>query len=227
MNLPFTPEQFFTVFARYNEAVWPMQIVLNVAALVCVGLLLRPGVRASRASCFFLSLLWVWMAVSYHFAFFSDINPAAWAFGAVFLLGGAAFAWSGVVRTDVSLRPVLGARSIVGATLIIYALLFYPMIGYSIGHRYPNVPTFGLPCPTTIFTLGLLLFCVKPIARWVFVVPLLWAAVGSLAAFQLGVVEDLGLLAAGIATIAVMAFSRPPANPLLSSDTRGQTARAG
>lgn len=68
-----------------------------------------------------------------------------------------------------------------------------------------------------VFTLGLLLFSVQPVARGVFIVPLLWAAVGSLAAFQLGVIEDLGLLAAGIATIAVMVFSPAPANPLLNA----------
>lgn len=226
MNLPFTPEQFFLVFARYNEGIWPMQIVLNGAALVCIGLLFPPGMWASRTICLFLSLLWAWMAIAYHFTFFSDINPAAWAFGAVFLLGSVAFAWSGVARTPVSLRPVLGARATVGATLITFALILYPMIGYAIGHRYPSAPTFGLPCPTTIFTLGLLLFSVRPITRRVFIVPLLWAAVGSVAAFQLGILEDLGLLAAGVATIAVMLFSPAPPNPLLNADARGQAARA-
>ena len=210
MNLPFTPEQFFAVFARYNEAVWPMQILLNAAALLCVGSLFRPSVWASRTSYLILSFLWAWMAIAYHFAFFSDINPAAWLFGAVFLLGSAAFAWTGMARTGVLLRPVAGVRSAVGATLIVFALAVYPLIGYSIGHRYPSVPTFGLPCPTTVFTLGLLLFSVKPVARWVFVVPLSWAGVGSLAAFQLAVTEDLGLLAAGIATLAVLGFSRAP-----------------
>jgi len=226
MNLPFTSEQFLAVFARYNEAVWPMQIVLDAVALLCVGLLFRPGVSASRTTYLILSLLWAWMAFAYHFSFFSDINSAAWAFGAAFLLGSAAFAWAGIARAGVSLRPVLGVRAIVGAALIAFALVLYPIIGYSIGHRYPNAPTFGLPCPTTIFTLGLLLFSVKPVARWVFAVPLLWAAVGSLAAFQLGVIEDLGLLAAGIATIAVMVFSPEPANPLLNTNARGQAARA-
>lgn len=224
MNLPFTPEQFFAVFARYNEAVWPMQMVLNAAALACVALLFRAGKWASRASCFLLALLWAWMAVAYHFTFFSRINPAAWLFGAFFLLGSAAFAWFGVIRTEVSLRPKRGSRAIVGATLMVFALVVYPTIGYAIGHRYPNAPTFGLPCPTTVFTLGLLLFAAPPVARWVFVVPLLWSAIGSIAAFQLGVVEDLGLLAAGIATLAVMAYSALPAKPLPKAEEAARTA---
>ncbi len=211
MNLPFTPEQFLSVFASYNERVWPMQFGLNVTALVCIGLLFHRGAWASRAICMILSLFWAWMAIAYHVAFFSDINPAAWAFGSVFLLESLALAWFGVVRTGVLLRPVLGVRAWVGAALIVFALVLYPLIGYSVGHRYPYAPTFGLPCPTTIFTLGLLLFSVRPVSGWVFAIPLLWAAVGSSAAFQLGMVEDLGLLAAGVATIAVMLFS--PAKP--------------
>lgn len=207
MNLPFTPEQFVSVFARYNERVWPMQFGLNVMALVCIGLLFHRGAWGSRAICMILSLFWAWMAIAYHFAFFSDINPAALFFGVVFLLESLALAWFGVVRTDVLLRPVLGVRAWVGAALIVFALVLYPLIGYAVGHRYPYAPTFGLPCPTTIFTLGLLLFSVRSVSGWVLAVPLLWAAVGSLAAFQLGMVEDLGLLAAGVATIAVMLFS--------------------
>lgn len=227
MNLPFTQEQFFSVFALYNGSVWPAQIVLNVIALLCIGLLFRPGATSSRIICLALSLLWAWMAIAYHFVFFSAINPAAWAFGALFLAGAAAFAWFGVVKTGISIWPVPGARASVGATLIVFALVLYPVIGYAVGHRYPNAPTFGLPCPTTIFTLGLLLFAVRPIRWWMFVVPLLWSAVGSLAAFQLGVAEDLGLLAAGIATIAVMLFSPAPVKPALGIDARSQAAQAG
>ena len=33
MNLPFTREEFFEVFARYNDAVWPAQVLLFAAAL--------------------------------------------------------------------------------------------------------------------------------------------------------------------------------------------------
>ena len=211
MDLPFTVEQFFSVFARYNEAVWPMQIVLNAAALACVALLFAPRAWASRAINVVLAVFWAWMALAYQFAFFTAINPAAWVFGGVFLLSSLAFAWLGAVREAVPLRPMLGARGIAGAALIVFALVVYPILGHLNGHRYPSAPTFGLPCPTTIFTLGMLLFSVHRVSRWVFVVPLAWVAVGSVAVFQLGVLEDLGLLAAGVATIALLLLSPAPA----------------
>ena len=78
------------------------------------------------------------------------------------------------------------------------------------GRRYPALPTFGLPCPTTIFTNGLLLFAEAPTPRIVFAVPILSAGIGSLAAFGLGVTEDLALLiAAAVGVAALVDLHRP------------------
>lgn len=60
------------------------------------------------------------------------------------------------------------------------------------------MPTFGLPCPTTVFTIGLLAFLKRPYPRSVFIVPILWCLVGFQAAFLLGVPQVLGLLVAGV-----------------------------
>ena len=38
------------------------------------------------------------------------------------------------------------------------ALVAYPVLSAMLGREFPEMPTFGLPCPTTIFTLGLLAF---------------------------------------------------------------------
>lgn len=209
MNLPFTPAQFFGVFAQYNEGVWPMQFVLNAVALILFGLVLRSSPAASRAISLLLSLLWAWMAIAYHFVFFARINPAAWMFGLLFLAGSAAFAWFGVAKPHLQFRWVGGLRSALSVTLVVFALVAYPLIGYLIGHRYPSAPTFGVPCPTTIFTLGLLLLAVRPVPRWAFVVPVLWAAIGSSAAFLLGVTQDLALLVAGALGIIALLWPAP------------------
>ena len=207
MSLPFTTEQFFGVFARYNQGVWPAQIALNALALTCIGLVFLRGTAAGRWIAALLAVFWLWVAVAYHFAFFSGINPAAWIFGAVSFAGGLVFLWLGTLKGALRFSPAGGWRGALGGLLLAYALLVYPLLGYVAGHRYPAAPTFGVPCPTTIFTLGLLLFAAHPVPRLAFVVPLLWAAVGSVAAFSLGVVEDFGLLAVGIAGLAV-ALSR-------------------
>jgi hypothetical protein len=220
ISLPFTAEQFFAVFARYNEAVWPMPIALNAVALLSMALLFVPGAWASFMISLLLAALWAWMGIAYHIAFFTSINPAAWLLGMGFLLGSLAFAWHGIARPDLSFRFVPGIRGISGAALFVFALVLYPVTGYFLGHRYPAAPTFGLPCPTTIFTLGLLLFTASPLPKTVLVVPLLWAAVGALAAFQLGVYEDLALVIAGVAMIVVMLVQRAPLHPLAAAEAR-------
>jgi uncharacterized protein DUF6064 len=202
MNIPFTTAQFFDIFTLYNESVWPAQIILNVLALAVVILLYRARRSGSRIIVTALSFFWAWMAVAYHFAFFTHINPAAWLFGAVFLAGAAWFAWIGVFTNELRFLPNGGVRGWTGAALILFSLLLYPLLGHLVGHRYPAVPTFGLPCPTTIFTIGVLLFAAPPIPRSVFIVPVLWAAVGTVGAFQFGVLQDLGLLVAGFAGVA-------------------------
>ncbi len=74
-----------------------------------------------------------------------------------------------------------------------YALVVYPAWSYLAGQSFLETPTFGLPCPTTIFTMGLLAGLTRPYPRSVFVVPVLWSLVGVQAAFLLSVPQDLGL----------------------------------
>lgn len=95
-------------------------------------------------------------------------------------------------------------RSITGAILILFALFIYPLLSYYYGHIYPSAPTFGLPCPTTIFTLGLLCWVDKKLSPLVWGIPFLWTVVGFTASFTLGIKEDISLLIAGILTIILL-----------------------
>lgn len=91
---------------------------------------------------------------------------------------------------------------------MIFAWFIYPTWTYLAGHRYPAFPTFGLPCPTTLFTIGLLAFLVKPYPRSVFVVPIAWCFVGSQAAFAFDLEADLGLMVAGVLSLVLMVKSK-------------------
>lgn len=73
------------------------------------------------------------------------------------------------------------------------------------GHRYPATPSFGLPCPITIFTFGVLLMASAKLPKGLLAGPLVWALVGSSAAFALGVWQDLALvLVAGLGVYLVL-----------------------
>ena len=112
-----------------------------------------------------LALFWIWMGFVYHWGFFRSINPAASIFAVAFIAEGVLIAWLGVVRSQTLFEPRVNTAGVVGMVLIAYAILAYPAIGYWLGHRYPSAPTFGVPCPTTIFTFGMLLLCRPPRSR--------------------------------------------------------------
>ncbi len=202
MTLPFTSEQFLSVFAEYNTAVWPAQIVLNAIALAAIGLALWPSRHSSRLISLILGLFWSWMGAVYHWAYFAAINPVAVIFGALFLLEGTLFLWMGAIRNRIDFRFAPNARGRAGGLIILYALVIYPVLGTLLGHTYPQNPTFGLPCPTTIFTFGMLLWAERALPKLLLVIPALWAVIGFSAAFQLGILEDTGLLLSGIIAVA-------------------------
>lgn len=212
MQLPFSTGQFFGVFRQYNETVWPAQIILLMLAFGAVALVIFPRRWSGLAISAILAFLWTWLGLAYHFAFFAAVNPLAYVFSAVSVAGAIVFIWQGVVRRRLEFGMRRGARTLVGFVLVLFAVAVYPAWSIHAGHRYPALPTFGLPCPTTIFTLGMLAFLAPPYPRSPFLVPVLWCFVGAQAAFLLGVAPDLGLIVAGITGIALVAWSRPPAS---------------
>jgi hypothetical protein len=198
MKLPFTAEQFFDVFRHYNETVWPAQVALNLLALVAIGLWIRRPQNSGRLISGVLGLLWAWTGIVYHLIYFTAINKAAFAFGAVFLAGSCAFLWAGVIKAQLEFTSTNAIHRVLGSILVVFALLVYSALSGFFGHGYPAMPTFGLPCPITIFTVGMLCFLAAPFPRYVFATPIVWSVVGSQAAFLLGVYQDVGLLIAGI-----------------------------
>ncbi|MGE3272703.1 MAG: DUF6064 family protein [Chloroflexota bacterium] len=205
MNLPFTASQFLAVFAQYNHAIWPAQIVAYGLGLLAVGLAYRPSRRASQLISAILAGFWLWMGLIYHLGFFREINPAAILFGGLFVVQGLVWLWVGVVQAHMSFRAEWDGCSVVGGLFILYAMLMYPVIGMLLGHGYPQAPIFGVaPCPTTIFTFGLLLWTRSPVPKFVLVIPLLWSLIGAMAAVTLGIQEDIGLLIAGVVGTALL-----------------------
>ena len=206
--LPFTVEQFYGVSREYNTTVWSAQIFLLVLAVVAVALVVFPRRWSGLGVSSILAFLWAWLGLVYHLSFFTVISAPAYGFAAVSVMGSLIFLWQGVVRRRLEFRLTTNARTAVGVLLIVFALVVYPAWSIDAGHYYPNLVTFGLPCPTTIFTIGLFAFTVRPYPRSPLVVPVLWSLIGGQAAFLFGVPQDLGLLVAGVVGIVLIARSK-------------------
>jgi len=204
MKMPFTSDEFFNVFERYNLAVWPMQYVLVVMAVAVILLAIKRTSHSSGAISLILSFLWLWMGAVYHLSFFASINKAAYGFGSVFILQGILFLFPGFSRNLLSFGFKTDVYGITGGIFMLFALVVYPTIGYYSGHVYPMSPTFGAPCPTTIFTFGLLLWLDRKCPVYFLIIPFLWSVLGSTASISLGVKEDIALGVTGITAVVML-----------------------
>jgi hypothetical protein len=197
LEMPFTTEQFFRVFEKYNQAIFPMQFLLIFAAIAAIALAASQKTNANKIISGLLGFLWLWAGVIYHLIFFTIISPPAYLFGTLFIFQGLLFLYEGVARNRLSFRASRNFYGILGAMFIAYALAIYPLIGLALGRIYPASQTFGVPCPTTIFTFGLLLWADKKVPLSLLIIPVLWSIVGTSAALNFGIKEDFGLLVAG------------------------------
>lgn len=207
--LPFTRDQFVGVFADYNTAVWPAQIVAYLLGLAVVVAILRPSPLWNRFVASALAAMWIWTGVVYHGLFFTRINPAAWVFGALFVAQGSLLIVAGVVRRRLVFGRSPGFASVLGWVLIAYAAVIYPLLGQSSGHVYPAQPMFGItPCPVTLFTFGVQLLTLVRIPRWLLIIPAAWSLVGGSAAFMLGVPQDWPLFFSGLTIVLLILRDR-------------------
>jgi hypothetical protein len=207
--LPFSRDEFFAVFTSYNTAVWPAQVFLYGLAAALVVLALRGRPVHHRAISLGLGLLWAWTGIVYHWWHFTAINRPAWGFGTLFVVQGALFVGHGIGGRRFEIGRPRGWHGWIGALLVTYALVVYPLLGLASGHPAREVPVLGVPCPTTIFTFGLLFWAALPIPRHLLVIPLVWAFIGSTAVFLLGVLQDVGLLVAGLLGLLLLRRAAP------------------
>lgn len=197
--MPFTQEQFFDLFGRYNRAV-PLAIGL---CWVATALLVANVVRGRRASTGLLTLMvfqWAWVGIVFHFVFFTSINPAAWAFGALFLGHAFVLGRHTFGTNRIALEHGGTIRHAVALALMAYALI-YPALSVLAAGPTSAVPVFLVPCPLVILETGVLMMMREPVPRTLFVVPAVWSVVGGSAAVLFGVLPDYALFLCAVLLI--------------------------
>jgi hypothetical protein len=198
--LPFSREQFIAVFVAHHAAMWPLQwLALGLGAAIAAAMAARspPAPWRRQLVAGGLAALWLASGIGYHALQFSTINRAAWPFALLFVLQAGLWFQLGVRQSRWDLAPASPPRRLLGWAFIAYAAIAYPSIGLALGHRWPELPAFGLtPCPLTLFSVGVLLLARGPAPRHVLVIPLAWALVGGSAALLLDMPQDWALWAA-------------------------------
>lgn len=165
--LLFSPQTYMRLFALYNEALWPWQIVAILAGIALLGGL--QGGNGRRVALLITAAAWALVAWLWFQQSYATINWAA-----EWLVWG--FALQSALLLVLLPLPAREADSLsrgVGFALIVFAVLAQPLLPMLLGREWQQGEVFALmPGPTVLATLGLLLALR---ASWIlFVLPLLW-----------------------------------------------------
>jgi hypothetical protein len=199
--MPFTIGMLLDYFALYNERMWPLHVLGYLLGLLVLVPLFRRGRDWNRAVTGMLAFLWLWIGLVFwreaaaNMAMLYGPTILFAAQGVLFLVAAA--------RDNVAYEPAGDARTITGLAFIAYALVGYPLVGLLVGHVYPQTALSPLfPCPATLLTLGALLLA-RRVSWHLTIIPISWALSGALW-FYLGMVEDAGLVIAGVVGIVML-----------------------
>jgi len=102
--MPFTIDDFLAVFAAYNAAIWPFQIVAYGLGLVVACALVVQSHALMRLGFAGLAVLWAVNGIGYHLIIFAPINPVAPVFAAFYVLQAVLLLASAIQPGDLRLR---------------------------------------------------------------------------------------------------------------------------
>jgi Family of unknown function (DUF6064) len=197
-------EAFWQMIAGYNATYWPLQIVAFVLGVAVVGLAAWHPRGSGGAISAILAGFWVWVGVVFNVTYFARVSRMAVALAVLFVIEAVILIWSDAVSRRLGFRIRADAYGVVGGVLVFYAMVGYLGLEYLLGRVYPRSLPFGMvPCPTAIFTLGVLLWSRPRLPRSVLVIPTVYALTGVIPVSK-GLVEDVGLVVAGVLAACMM-----------------------
>lgn len=189
-------EVFFNNVSAYNVSIFPMQIITLVIAVILTYLLLvKPSAVINKLMKAYLSFTFVWLVFMFPFEGIFKIG-----FGLVHLVIAILF-FIDIFTAKIEFKfPETSGKRYFMLFLIFSAFALYPLIEYMSGHLYPKILLFGVaPCPTTIFSLALLIGVVPKVGKIIFILLIFPAIFSGLSTpTMLGIWADLLLLFTGV-----------------------------
>jgi hypothetical protein len=198
-------ETFWLRVGAYNEATWPIQAVMIIAAVILTYLVFaKPGKKTDIAMKAFLVFAFAWNGVVFFLIFLR--NPVSMFTGVpLFIVVSVLFAVDIFTKkTKFHLPDAKWKRGLTIVWLLLVAL--YPLVGWAfVGHAYPQMLLPLFPCPLTVFAIALVAAATPNVDKKVFIALLPWALMGLPKCFgALDCYEDCILFAAGVYGLIVL-----------------------
>ncbi len=200
--LAFTPEVYFRLIERANEAFWPLHLLLLVLGLAALVLAWRGFGRLALLS---LVPAWLTSGTIFHLNYYAEINVAATWFGWAFIAQAGVLALLAAAgsRADSARKP----QRLVGLVVATAGLLAWPLILAWLGGGWSQAEVFALhPDPTAVSTLGVIFLAASGLRAGIGLsIPVAWCVVATLSLLALD--APWAAVPAGIAMVAVLSWA--------------------
>jgi hypothetical protein len=188
---------FVALFEQCNQAIWPIQLVGQLAMLVAIAMMFTSWRYARSAIFGTLAPFCIFIEIVFQYTYLRPLYQPGKTFAGLWMAEGMLLAFS-ASRPPRCFKRSTGWCAALGWLAIGYSLMGYPALGFLLRSSVLRIAWPGaFPCPTALFTLGVLVMEQGPLPKWMLVIPAFWA-IGGLVPFSWGIREDLGLVVFGM-----------------------------
>ena len=200
-----TLERFLNYASRYNLDLYPAQYLMLGLGLIAILTVFFRTKTSSRFISAILAFFYGWIGIQFYMIYFKEFMPIPFVFGILFIIQALIFILEGTIRNRISFQFKADIYGLTGALLLFYAIFGYQALENLLGRGYPEILSFGMfPCPTVIFSLGILLWTGKKFPSYILIFPIIQALSGFIPAFIIGIIEDIGLIISGLLALSLL-----------------------
>ncbi len=203
-------ENLLAQIGQYNQALFPFSILVPSAlALMAIVLVIfsfaRRDARSNALMKLFLALLYMIAGLETLYHVFLAEVIVGYIVGAVIMwVFSLLFVWD-VFHKQTAFR--LSSRTdlrILSLLLMIYGIFVYPLVEWVLGFTWPEMVFFGAECPSTIFTIGLLIGSIPRVNKVIYTVLSAGAVISGGIFSMLGATFDIPYFASGICALIML-----------------------
>ncbi|MBW8640667.1 hypothetical protein K1W69_25975 [Hoeflea sp. WL0058] len=192
----------------YNREFAGLQILALCLAVTMIWICLRRPTLANRIVPVILGLGWLWVAWSFLWRRYAEINLLAEYAAIAFALEGAAFLVLALRKRGVAVQLPSASMSSLALAVIALPLFFYPLIAPLTGSPIAAAEFFLMtPDPTALGTLAILAFSGTRLRWLLMIAPTLWCALSAAMLWTLDLPSSR-VLAAALPVVLILAVVR-------------------
>lgn len=196
--IPFTPDVYVGMIARYNLEIWPGHLIALAFIWTMIVCARRGGQANGRVMLTLIAGFWIWVGYGFHMERYAQLNWAALAFGWIFILQGALILLWGATAKTIDARLRADKFGAFGLLLIAASIALHPGLVLMAGSAVSAGQIAGTaPLSLMLLSFGGTAFLTKRPPAWLIALPLLWCLWEFAWSWTLGLWPDYTLALIG------------------------------